>query len=488
MIARKLLVVITAGILLTGLVGSIQAQTSESGSTVLNSSPKGSVEPDKLTFDRRTPIVKVYEETHKAVVNISGERTQRTSIWPEFDLSDMFDFGVTRRVRVLGSGVVVHEDGYIITNAHVIGDSKKIKVVFSNGKEFLAEIISADENKDLAVIKIKTEDKLPFIHLDRSNDLMIGETVIAIGNPYGYANTVTSGVISAVGRDIEVSEGYWLRGLIQTDAPINPGSSGGPLLNINGGLIGINTAIRPEAQNIGFAIPVDTLADNLTHMLMPEKLRRVQLGLIMGRMKTVDRFTGLVVDSVIKESPADKNGIAAGDLVLQIDGRRLTGVIDFYIEMMDKQIGQPILIKYVKPQVSRPQIRTTKLILEAKPLPDGLQIARKFFQMEVSELNEQVAEKFEFESAYPIMIITDVERNGAAMEAGLEGGDLIKAVNGATVSNLKEFSLEMEKINEGDDVRFTILRIRIGVFGQRRHIGTVQLKAQEKKSRRNRFL
>jgi len=108
--------------------------------------------------------------------------------------------------------------------------------------------------------------------------------------------------------------------------------------------------------------------------------------------------------------------------------------------------------------------------------------------MEVSELNERVAEKFDFESAYPIMIITDVERNGAAMEAGLEGGDLIKAVNGATVSNLKEFSLEMEKINEGDDVRFTILRIRIGVFGQRRHIGTVQLKAQEKKSRRNRFL
>ena len=469
-VTNLLSVVAITAILLTGLVKPVSAQ-------------------DNLTFDRRTPTVKVYEETHKAVVNISGERTVSTSIWPEFDWSDMFRGPrVQRQVKVLGSAVVVHEDGYIITNAHVIEGAKKIKVVFSDGREFLAEVISADENKDLAVLKIETEDKLPFIHLGRSNDLMIGETVIAIGNPYGYANTVTSGVISAVGRDIEVSKGFWLRGLIQTDAPINPGNSGGPLLNINGELIGVNTALRAEAQNIGFAIPVDTLADNLTHMLMPEKLRRVQLGLIMGGMKTVDKFTGLAIDSVIKESPADKNGMATGDIVLEIDGRKLTGVIDFYIKMMDKQIGQPILIKYVRPQASRPQSRTAKLTLVAKPLPDGRQIARKFFQMEVSELTEKVAEEFDFESAYPIMIITEVERNGIAAEAGIEGGVLILEVNKAAVSNLKEFSLEMEKINEGDVVELKILRIRIGSFGQMQRIRTVPLKAKEKKTGKFRFL
>jgi len=237
-------VVVIAGVILTGLVKPISAQ-------------------DELNFNRQTPIVKVYKKTHKAVVNIAGERTVSTSILPGFDWPDMFDLWgprFQRQVKVLGSGVVVHEDGYIITNAHVVKGAEKIMVLFSDGSEFPAEIKTSDENKDLAVLTIKTEDKLPFIHLGRSDDLMIGETVIAIGNPYGYSNTVTSGVISAVGRDIEVSEGFWLRGLIQTDAPINPGNSGGPLLNINGQLIGINTAIRAEAENIGFAIPVDTLS------------------------------------------------------------------------------------------------------------------------------------------------------------------------------------------------------------------------------------
>ena len=296
-------------------------------------------------FDRRTPVVKVYQDTHKAVVNIAGERLVSSSAWPGYEWPDIFDFWGPRRQRqiaVLGSGMVVHEDGYVITNAHVIKSSEKIKVVFSNGSEFAAKIISGDESKDLAVLKIPVDKKLPFVRLGRSNDLMIGETVIAIGNPYGYANTVTSGVVSAVGRDIQVAEGFWLRGLIQTDAPINPGNSGGPLLNINGELIGINTAVRAEAENIGFAIPVDTLIDNLSHMLMPEKLRRVRLGLVMGGMKKIGEFSGLLVDSVSKTSPADREGISAGDMILEIDGRKLTSVIDFYVKMMDKEIGEPI--------------------------------------------------------------------------------------------------------------------------------------------------
>jgi len=461
-------VVVIAGVILTGLVEPVSAQ-------------------DEPTFDRRTPIVKVYQMTHKAVVNISGERTVATSIWPEFDWPG-WGPRVRRQVKVLGSGVVVHEDGYIVTNAHVIEDAKNIKVAFSDGNEFTAAVISTDESKDLAVLTIENKDKLSFIHLGRSDDLMIGETVIAIGNPYGYSNTVTSGVISAVGRDIEVSEGFWMRGLIQTDAPINPGNSGGPLLNVNGQLIGINTAIRAEAENIGFAIPVDTLVANLIHMLMPEKLRRVQLGLIMGRMKTVGKYTGLEVDSVIKDSPADKKGITAGDIALEIDGRQLTGVIDFYVKLMHREIGESIEIKYVRPEALHPQSQIVRLTLEAKPLPDGRQLAKKFFQMEVSELTEQVAQEFDFESAYPVMIITALEPNGIAAEAGLKSGDLILAVNNAAVGNLKEFSLEMEKVNEGDIVELYIRRIRVGAFGQVRRDTIVPLKVQSKKPSQLRFL
>jgi len=440
---------------------------------------------EESTFDRRTPVVKVYQDTHKAVVNIAGERLVSSSPWPGYVWPDIFDFGgprYQRQVAVLGSGMVVHEDGYVITNAHVIKGSKKIKVVFSDSSEYPAEIISGDESKDLAVLKIPVNKKLPFIRLGRSNDLMIGETVVAIGNPYGYANTVTSGVVSAVGRDIQIAEDFWLRGLIQTDAPINPGNSGGPLLNINGELIGVNTAVRAEAENIGFAIPVDTLVDNLSHMLMPEKLRRVRLGLVVGGMKKIGDFSGLVVDSVNKASPAEKQGISAGDLVLEIDGRKLTSVIDFYVKMMDKEIGEPIRVNYVKSSSIPLRSRTVKLTMQPRPLPDGRELVKDFFQMEVSVLTDRVARKFGFQSAYPILIVTRIERGGIAEKTGLKAGDLILQINNATVRNVRELSLEMEKINEGDTVDVQIMRIGVGIFGQVQQRYTATLKAQSKKS------
>lgn len=416
------------------------------------------------SFERRTPIVLAYEKTYKSVVNISGKRLVTTSIWPGFNWSDIFGhdfFGPRYRAEVviLGSGVVIHEGGYMVTNAHVIKDAEQIKVAFSDGSEHPAVIVSADEGKDLAVMKIQAGGKLPFIHLGKSNDLMIGETVIAIGNPFGYSHTLTTGVISALGRDIQVADNFWLRGLIQTEAPINPGNSGGPLLNINGELVGITTAIKPEAQNIGFAIPVDTLADNLTQMLMPERLRRVRLGLVIGRMKTAGEHHGLVVDSVIAQSPAEKEGMAPGDLIQEIDGRELTGFIDFYVKMINKEIGEPIVIKYIRPGIRSGRARRAKLTIEPRPLPDGRKLAEKFFQMQVSELTESLAHEFGYHSAYPILILTDVADRGQAAKAGLQKGDLILELNGTAVGNLKEFSLEMEKVSEGQTVEVRILRV-----------------------------
>ena len=421
---------------------------------------------DRLQFDRQTPVVKVYERTHKAVVNISGELTVSRRAWPGFDQFDLWGPRFEQQVPVLGSGFVVHEDGYIVTNAHVVEGVKRIKVVFSDGREFQAEVVSIDTTKDLAVLRIQAGEKLPFIELGRSDDLMIGETVIAIGNPYGYANTVTSGVVSATGRDIQVTEGYWLRGLIQTDAPINPGNSGGPLLNINGQLIGITSAIRAEAQNIGFAIPVDTLIDNLSRMLMPEKLRRVSLGLTMGRMRTQGQTTGLAVDAVSKGSPADQKGLASGDLITAIDGHALRSLVDFYVTLMHKDVGDPIRVTYLRPAEARPVSHTVELSLLPRPLPDGRALARGFFQMEVSELTAAVARRFDFQSAYPILIVTDVEARGIAARTGVQPGDLLVQVNDATVRNMDEFSQAMEKVTEGDTVEFRILRISIGLFGQ----------------------
>jgi serine protease Do len=430
---------------------------------VLLAGPAGGLE--KLQFDRQTPVVKVYERTHKAVVNVSGEQTVSRHVWPEFGQFDPWGPRFEQQVPVLGSGFVVHEDGFIVTNAHVVEGVKRIKVVFSDGREFQANVVSVDTSKDLAVLAVKTNEKLPAIELGRSNDLMIGETAIAIGNPYGYSNTVTSGVVSAVGRDIKVTEDYWLRGLIQTDAPINPGNSGGPLLNVNGELIGITTAIRAEAQNIGFAIPVDSLVENLSHMLMPEQLRRVRLGLTVGRMQTAGQLTGLAVDAISKGSPADGKGLAPGDLILEVDGHKLTSVIDFYVRMMNKAVGEPIRLTYVRPSDGG-RTRQTQLSLLPRPLPDGRALARTCFQMDVSELTAAVARRFDFQNAYPILIVTDVTPQGIAAQIGLQGGDLILQVNDATVRNMEEFSLEMEKVTEGDTIDLQILRISIGLFGQ----------------------
>jgi len=279
-----------------------------------------------------------------------------------------------------------------------------------------------------------------------------------------------------------VAEGFWLRGLIQTDAPINPGNSGGPLLNINGELIGVNTAVRAEAENIGFAIPVDTLVDNLSHMLMPEELRRVRLGLAMGRMKKSGGFSGLLVDSVSKASPADQEGISAGDLILEIDGRKLTSVIDFYVKMMGKEVGEPIEVTYVKSSNAPLRSRTVKLTMLPRPLPDGRKLVSEFFQMEVSELTNRIARKFGFRSAYPILIVTGVEQGGIAEKTGLAAGDLILQINHATVRNVRELSLEMEKINEGDTAEIKIMRISVGIFGQVQQRYTARLTAQSKKS------
>ena len=438
---------------------------------------------DHAAASRRTAVVEVYERSHKAVVNISGQRVVETSLWP--DWPESFGFGGPRyqqEVKVLGSGVVVHEDGYIVTNAHVVEGSQKIKVIFADGQEFQAEIIRAEQNKDLAVLSIKAQG-LPTIELGRSDDLMIGETVIAIGNPYGYSNTLTSGVISALGRDIQVSENFWLRGLIQTDAPINPGNSGGPLFNVLGELIGVTTAIRPEAQNIGFAIPVDMLVSNLSSMLMPEKLRRVRLGLAMGPLKTAGAYRGASVEAVTKGSPADEKGLQAGDLIVQIDGKRMTGVIDFYVKMMRKQIGEPIEIGYVRPAQLPLEIKTARLTLADRPLPDGAKTAQAFFQMQVSELTRQVARRFGFEEAYPVLIVTEVAPGGEAARVGLAPGDLILQINRAAVRNMNELSAELEKVSEGDTAELEVLRISVGVFGQMQRRYIVQLKANSVSSK-----
>lgn len=438
---------------------------------------------NEAQYDRRTPIVQAYQKVDESVVNIAGKKMVESYVEPMpeyFFAPRRFNRSYRAERLELGSGVVIHEDGYVVTNAHVIKDTKEVQVTFSNGKEYEADIIRADVDKDLAFLKIRSDEKFKAVELGKSCDLLIGETVIAVGNPFGYSNTVTEGIISALGRDLQVNKDFWLRGLIQTSAPINPGNSGGPLLNINGELIGINTAINAQAQNIGFAIPVDTMAENLIHMLMPEEMRRVRLGLVIGRMRCENENHGLSVDKIIEGSPAQKQGVREGDLIVAIDGKDVKGFIDFYVKIMEKEIGDTIEVDFIRLGDEKENKLTARLQLLPRPIPDGKKLTSDYFQMEVSELNETVAKKFDFDSTYPVLIVTDLDRDGIAQQAGLEPGDIILQFNNSTITNTKELALAMEKIKDGDDIVLRILRIgwRGRYQVQREYL--VRLKANKK--------
>ena len=236
---------------------------------------------------RRTAIVRAIESCRDSVVNIHGEKY----------VSDSSDDAEDRRVNGMGTGVVIDDRGYAVTNFHVVDGVREIEVTLASGRTVAARLISHDRRTDLAIIKINTTEPLPVIQLGTSEDLLIGETVLALGNAFGYKHTVTRGIISALHRNVDVSPTQRYEDLIQTDASINPGNSGGPLLNIKGEMIGINVAVRAGAQGIGFAIPVDSVLRIVTRLLSIERIDHTWHGLVCRTCGT-----GAVIESVHRES------------------------------------------------------------------------------------------------------------------------------------------------------------------------------------------
>ena len=231
------------------------------------------VPSDSRAGNRRTAIVQAVESQRDAVVNIHGQKV----VGGAEDGSG----GELRRVNGMGTGVVVDPRGYVVTNYHVVEGVRRIEVTLSTGRTTAATLISHDPRTDLAVIKVDTDTPLPVIRIGTSSDLMIGETVLAVGNAYGYEHTVTQGIISALHRDVEVSRTQRYDDLIQTDASINPGNSGGPLLNIDGEAIAINVAVRAGAQGIGFAIPIDRVLDVVSQLISVERIDQTWHGLVV---------------------------------------------------------------------------------------------------------------------------------------------------------------------------------------------------------------
>lgn len=398
-------------------------------------------------YDRRTPVVRVFDACRDAVVNISTTRMRRVMHY-DSPLEEFFNIPrlQNQRVTSIGSGAVIHESGYIVTNAHVVAQASDVQVSFANNRKLDAAVVAVDSDHDLAVLKVRDNAPLRALQLGKSDDVLVGESVIAIGNPLGFQHTCTTGIVSATNRTLTFPNGVEYEGLIQTDASINPGNSGGPLLNINGELIGINSAIRGDAQNIGFAIPVSRLWELLPAMLDIEQIsrtKRIRFGMEV-------RGPELEVKTVRKDSPAEKAGVRTGDRIRAFDKRPLRDSIDFYVNLIDRQQGDTFSLDVMRGD----QRVTLDVTLESAPLPNGRQLASKLLGLSLEEMS--VSSDSEGESG---LFVRRVEPGSPAAAAKIRAGDLIFGLDMRRISKLDDLGLALETANPGDRVVVDVLRV-----------------------------
>jgi serine protease Do len=381
-------------------------------------------------FLRRTATVRVVKQVGPAVVNITTQRaTGRNRPFQPFAGDPFFerffrDFSEPRSrqtTQSLGSGVIIDDARHVLTNEHVVSRADTIQVTLADGREFEAILVGADPNNDLAVLRLETDEKVPSVAPGSSADLMVGEPVIAIGNPFGLSNSVTTGVVSAVDRSIR-SDDRVFHGFLQTDASINPGNSGGPLLNATGELIGINTAIYQGAQGIGFAIPID-VAKRVVHELITRgEVAPVWLGLdlqdldprLSELMQLPERLSGALVSRVRADGPAAASGVERGDIITRVDGHPIRGAREFYEILERGTAKQELRLALYRGGVEQ---QATAVLVE---IPETL----------IGEIGEQML-GFALEATprggFRVMSVRD---GSGAQQIGLEKGDLILGING----------------------------------------------------------
>jgi serine protease Do len=362
--------------------------------------------------------------------------------------------------RSLGSGFIISDDGYIFTNNHVVENTDKILVKISDGKEYEAKIIGTDSKTDIALIKIKPDNNLPIVEIGDSDTLRVGEWVIAIGNPFGLEQTVTAGIVSAKGRVIGAGT---YDNFIQTDASINPGNSGGPLFNMQGKVIGINTAIVAQGQGIGFAIPINMAKSILADLKTKGKVTRGWLGISIqditediAKSMSYKSKNGVLITDVFKDDPADKAGIKVGDIITEINGKAIKDTHDLLLTTASLHVGEKATIKVIR---DSKVISFSITVVERK---DKSEIALTkstsgYFGINVQEITKDLAKQLGI-SHNAGLIVTNVEEGSPADNVGIQQHDIIIQVNKVRVSSLKQYTAEMTKTAEKKNVVLLIKR------------------------------
>src|SRR5436305_4315515 len=408
--------------------------------------------PATVSASRRTPVVVVAHNVLPSVVNIQTEATiRRREVDPFFDPFGFFggrDRAYTS--QALGSGFVWSKDGIVVTNNHVVEGASKITVAFQDGTTVAAKLIGVDPDSDVAVLRVEGRNLVP-APIGTSSDLLIGETVVAVGNPFGLSGSVTTGVVSATGRSVPSKEaGRTFTDFIQTDASINPGNSGGPLLNIEGKVIGINTMIYANAQGIGFAIHVDRAQKVIQDILRYGPVHSAWIGAVTATITPEEaRRTGLrasrgaLVARVISGSPAAAAGLKAGDIITAVAGKPVDSREAFSTYTATVASGQPLPLT-----VSRDgSTQSISVRPSEAPRDLGLRILAEIAGIHVIDQNGTV-------------VIDEVASRSRSESIGLARGDVIVGVNGAEVASVKNLNQALTQSAERSSVVLQVARGR----------------------------
>jgi serine protease Do len=361
-----------------------------------------------------------------------------------------------RRARGLGSGCILDAEGHVLTNNHVVGGADELKVTLTDGRTFEAEVVGADEKTDLAVIRIIDGDELPVVKLGDSDDADVGEWVIAVGNPFGLRHTVSAGIISATGRAIGKAD---YESMIQTDAAINRGNSGGPLVNLHSEVIGINTAIVGQAGNIGigFAIPVNMAKDILDDLIAGRPVVRGYLGVYVEDLRpeiadafNFERKQGALVNEVAEGSPAEKAGVKAGDIIYDFDGDEINSANDLRQKAAASEPGERVRMKVWRDGEDRTVTIT----------PTDLADAEDWLGLQVQALTREEAKDMGQPDLQGV-VVTEVA-DGSPAEGYIVPGDIIMSVNKIKVSDVDRYMELMTKVQPGSRALLYVLQQRSG--------------------------
>lgn len=433
--------------------------------TLVSTSEEKQVKQRQLTNQRRSIIVQAIEKIGSAVVNISARRIIRERYYYGFeyelfrDFFEMFPLPREKRYEqtILGSGVIINKEGYILTNEHVIRGAQEIVVTLKGRKQYEGKIIGENPETDIAVIKIEG-DNLPVAKLGDSDQLMVGEWVVAIGNPFGLENTVTVGVISATKRSLRPEKGKdrVFENLIQTDASINPGNSGGPLVNVLGEVIGINTAIYQQAQGIGFAIPINIAKKIAEELIAYGEVREIFLGVYVQEI-TEDLAQlleipaeGVLIRDIVKNSPAEKAGLKIKDTIIQINRDKIRELKDFNQALNKLRVGEKALfhlvragkkikISLVPVEKKEEKIKTPLLGLSVKPI--------------TSQLKEYYGLYFE-----EGVVVIEIKPYGWAERVGIKEGDIIVQINRRKIKTIADYLKATQKVKKGSRISMVLKR------------------------------